>query len=750
MKNLLRVLSPKRLPVYFLLLAIIATAVVFLPSCKDADTEGTTTPTKSSESIVNTEHTGSPLPELPDWTGDPAKYLRENFPVIDGSTSLIPLEAGVRSDIFDISVEEATEQVVHSSTWNSFYNLLDGKCNVIFTCPLSEEQRKIAEERGIELECVPVAKEGFIFVVNGENPTEELTQDELKGIYSGDITNWSEVGGPDSPIIAYQRNNESGSQNYMIAFMGDTPLVDAPTDLRPTNMAGILDVLSTNDNAVNSIGYSVYAYAADMYGDGDDIKFISVDGVQPSKQTMATGEYPLMGTNYAVFRADEPADSNVRALIEYMTSYDGQLAAANAGYITLEDIGYDYTEMSLTKYSGTGVGGSAETERTDSYYQAWTHKLQGFPAIAWEENELNCLTNKELQNEINAYLAEVKQQIKGETFITAKNGYLSVAVCNTEIADGTKYYHETESAVWDLFSGKRLTVEELFYDGIDIDGVLNTYLREASMREWAWSSDGYPAEYHELKRDFAALPLNGWHLTAGHIYIDTDNPYFAKGLRFSLADLPINVMVSQKARDMSGCFDDTVTIEKVFNADELYYERIEDTNAAFLREDVYPNAKKINDEVREHIKSYFTAEKIKSFYSERGYEDVITMGGWRVSVAGKYAAFCHGLVVTNGIRYGTEVPYPYKHSIVYDMESGKAINWHDMFKDGWQQASLSLNPNTSINAEAFLAQNASAAPDIQLTYLKKTEDGLEIALFAETNNGELVFGQFAVPYEYVK
>ena len=62
-----------------------------------------------------------------------------------------------------------------------------------------------------------------------------------------------------------------------------------------------MDVIAAYDNSSGAIGYSVYTYAADMYYGGDSVKFIEVDGVAPSKNTMASGEYPLTAMNYAVF-----------------------------------------------------------------------------------------------------------------------------------------------------------------------------------------------------------------------------------------------------------------------------------------------------------------------------------------------------------------------------------------------------------------------------------------------------------------
>lgn len=118
--------------------------------------------------------------------------------------------------------------MAHSTTYGSFQNLLEGTCDVILSTPLSAEQEQAAREAGVTLELTPIAREAFVFAVNAKNPVTGLTQQQLKDIYAGKITSWKAVGGADRPIIAYQRNADSGSQNYMTAFMGDTPLIKPP------------------------------------------------------------------------------------------------------------------------------------------------------------------------------------------------------------------------------------------------------------------------------------------------------------------------------------------------------------------------------------------------------------------------------------------------------------------------------------------------------------------------------------------
>ena len=87
-------------------------------------------------------------------------------------------------------------------------------------------QEEHARDRGVEFEYTPVGREGFVFLVNASNPVDSLTIEQVKGIYSGKITTWKEVGGNDEPIQAYQRNSNSGSQSMMVRFMGDTPLMN--------------------------------------------------------------------------------------------------------------------------------------------------------------------------------------------------------------------------------------------------------------------------------------------------------------------------------------------------------------------------------------------------------------------------------------------------------------------------------------------------------------------------------------------
>lgn len=87
---------------------------------------------------------------------------------------------------------------------------------------------KYAENSGVELEFTPIGKEAFVFFVNSKNPFENITVDQIKDIYSGRTSKWSQLGVPGlGKIKAYQRNEGSGSQSALIRLMDGTPACGA-------------------------------------------------------------------------------------------------------------------------------------------------------------------------------------------------------------------------------------------------------------------------------------------------------------------------------------------------------------------------------------------------------------------------------------------------------------------------------------------------------------------------------------------
>lgn len=258
-------------------------------------------------------------------------FSTENYPKIDGSTATLPLAEAFKANFTGTDINEI--DVEHSKTHNAYINLINGNTDLILVTEPSEDELKLAEDKDIELEVVPIVKEAFVFFVNKENPIENLTLQQIQNIYSGKINNWKDVGGNDSNIVAYQRPENSGSQTGMINLvMQGKKMMEPTTETISQSMADIIDVISDYDNGEKSIGYSYYYYATTMYTN-DTMKFLSVNGIEPTYENIQTGLYEIQTAYYAVIRKDEPQDGNTRKLLKAMMSERGQAVAKEAGYV---------------------------------------------------------------------------------------------------------------------------------------------------------------------------------------------------------------------------------------------------------------------------------------------------------------------------------------------------------------------------------------------------------------------------------
>ena len=206
----------------------------------------------------------------------------------------------------------------YQNTIRGFNALVDGSVDLFFTAHPSEEQLEYAREKGVELEIVPIGLESFVFFVNAQNPVEGLTTQQIRDIYRGNIKNWKDVGGPNKLINPMLRIKGSGSQTMMEKFMEE----DMITKRDPLAVLG------------GSIGYSFRYYLSGMVAN-ENVKMLSVNGVYPSAENNRNGSYPISANFYVVYRKDNTND-NVKKLVDWLLSPEGQTMIEGCGYVGLE------------------------------------------------------------------------------------------------------------------------------------------------------------------------------------------------------------------------------------------------------------------------------------------------------------------------------------------------------------------------------------------------------------------------------
>ncbi|OEH86849.1 hypothetical protein BHU72_00865 [Desulfuribacillus stibiiarsenatis] len=264
------------------------------------------------------------------------KFTLENYPKVDGSTVTIPLSEAVAAKLTGSTLEQVRPYILHNKTHEAYVNLIEKKADIIFVTSPSEDELALAKEKGIELEVIPIVSEAFVFLTHRDNPVKGLTLEQVQGIYAGKITNWSQVGGSDSPIIAYQRPVNSGSQTgFLDLVMKDITPMEPPKEQVIAGMGELIDTVAAYDNKANALGYSYYYFVMDMWGN-ESVKLLEIDGVYPDSESIRTGAYPVTTAYYAVIRSDEAQDSSVRKMLAWILSEAGQNVVEEAGYVKIQ------------------------------------------------------------------------------------------------------------------------------------------------------------------------------------------------------------------------------------------------------------------------------------------------------------------------------------------------------------------------------------------------------------------------------
>ena len=261
--------------------------------------------------------------------------LTENLPKIDGAAALFPVYSAFVNAVYPNTTKLHDGIFEYNNTPDGYRLLAEKETDIFIGVYPSDEQKAYAEENQTTFEYTPIGTEAFVFFVHKDNPITNLTTKQIKDIYSGKITNWKDVGGKNEKIAAFQRNEGSGSQSMLKRFMGDTPIMNAPTEMVNDLMAGIIEQVADYKSKTNSIGFS-FRYYVEGIIKNPDIKMISINGAAPTSENIRNGSYPILTPIYAV-TYKENQNGNVDKLLEWILSDEGQYIINETGYVGIKN-----------------------------------------------------------------------------------------------------------------------------------------------------------------------------------------------------------------------------------------------------------------------------------------------------------------------------------------------------------------------------------------------------------------------------
>ena len=195
------------------------------------------------------------------------------------------------------------------------------------TTPIGNASRALKDsemEEFPDLIAHTIARDGIAVVVHPDVPVDGLSLDEARQIFAGEITNWSEVGGPDENIIVVSREEGSGTRGaFEDMVMGDEALIVDTALLQPSNGA----VKTTVSTTPLSVGYISFGYL------DDSVKPLAIDGVEPTVANAQSDEYPVVRPLNMVTKG-EPTGL-AKAFLDFIMSGEGQAIVAEE-YIPVE------------------------------------------------------------------------------------------------------------------------------------------------------------------------------------------------------------------------------------------------------------------------------------------------------------------------------------------------------------------------------------------------------------------------------
>ena len=234
----------------------------------------------------------------------------------DGSTSMEKV-IGALGEAFEAENSGTTFTYNPTGSGSGITAVLEGRCDI----GLSSRALK-DDEKAQGLTETVLAYDGIAIIVNPENTVEDLTVEQIASIYTGEVTNWSEVGGADGEIVLIGREAGSGTRDGFESITGTKDACKYRQELTSTG-----DVITTVANNPNAIGYTSLASVKDT------VKVLKVGGVAPTEDTVKDGTYLIQRPFVFVTKADTKLSDTAQKFFDYAMSSAASSIISKAGAV---------------------------------------------------------------------------------------------------------------------------------------------------------------------------------------------------------------------------------------------------------------------------------------------------------------------------------------------------------------------------------------------------------------------------------
>jgi phosphate transport system substrate-binding protein len=245
--------------------------------------------------------------------------------VIKGSDTLGAKLVPQLAEQFKIQNPDATFDIAAEGSTTGFAALIDGTAQVgMSSRPAKPEENTAATAKGVTLKETIVAYDGVAVIVNAANPIKALTKRQVEQIFTGEVSDWSAVGGSGGKISIYTRNTSSGTYSEF----KELAMKKRDYASSAQKMAGNEQIAAEVGKNPNGVGYVGLAYAK-----AQGIKVVSIDGALPSVESVQQKSYPYARPTF-FYTNGEPAGL-VKQFVDFTLGADGQKIVSSAGFVPI-------------------------------------------------------------------------------------------------------------------------------------------------------------------------------------------------------------------------------------------------------------------------------------------------------------------------------------------------------------------------------------------------------------------------------
>ena len=246
---------------------------------------------------------------------------------IEGSTTVGPI-ADAFTEAFKKMHKNLSITVKKTGSGDGAAALVDGRCDIAAMSRfMKEKEFKKAVDNGVMPVAHAIAMDGVCLVVHPSNPLSGLSTEQIRQIYTGQVTNWKSVGGADMPIVAISRDTSSGTYETFHNLV-----------MNKEKMAGSVEYVNSNPQSharvkttAGAVGYVGLGFV------DNDVKALKVDGVMPTRKTIASGVYPVSRPLFLFTNGYPELGSMVHAFCSFHLSEQGQDILEQKGFVPVTD-----------------------------------------------------------------------------------------------------------------------------------------------------------------------------------------------------------------------------------------------------------------------------------------------------------------------------------------------------------------------------------------------------------------------------